>query len=91
MVDIAGMDKSTVLAALYNNARVQGMGMMMMTPIDMTEKEAQALLDTGQTYFDYVKGRVMKVDLNKDELDTDLYNRDNGAESAEKVIESLRS
>ena len=53
----------------------------------MTEAEAQELLDSGQTYFDYLKGRVMKIDLSGDsELDPRLYDRDNGAGAAERAI-----
>lgn len=82
--------KAAVLAALYNNSRPQGMGFLHYDPTDMTEAEAQALLDEGQTYFDYLKGRVMKVDLSGDELTrTDLYNRDNGPGAAEQAADSV--
>lgn len=51
----------------------------------MDESEAEHILHN-QTYFDYLEGRVMKVDLSKDELRTDLYNRDNGENAAENAI-----
>lgn len=41
-------------------------------------------------YFDYLKGRVMKVDLSKDEIETAMYDRDNGQGAAEIVINELR-
>lgn len=41
------------------------------------------------TYFDYLNGKVLKVDLSTDELDTFLYNRDNGPDAAEKALEPL--
>lgn len=95
-MDISKLDKAEVLAALYNNARPQGMGFIHFTPEDMTIEEARLCLGqcdmlSGRVYFDYLKGRVMKVDLGKDVLDTFLYNRDNGEGAAEEVIESLRS
>lgn len=37
-------------------------------------------------YFDYLKGRVMKIDIAPDEIDTRLYNRDNGRDAAEDAI-----
>lgn len=40
--------------------------------------------------FDYVKGRVMKVDLNGDEFDPWAYDRDNGAGAAAEAIASIR-
>lgn len=88
-MDISTLNKANVLVALYNRARTQGMGIIHYTPEDMTIDEAQELLDTGRTYFDYHKGRVMKVDLSGDELDTWLYNRDNGPEAAEIAIEAI--
>ena len=88
-MDISGMSKAKVLAALYNNSHPQGMGFLHFDPRPMTEEEAQALLDSGQTYFDYLKGRVMKVDLSGNELETLLYNRDNGENAAETVLANL--
>lgn len=90
-MDITGINKAEILAALYNNSKPLGMGMIHFTPEDMTVTEAQELLDAGQTYFDYHKGRVMKISLKGDEFRTDLYNRDNGQGAAEDVIESLTS
>lgn len=91
MISIKGLDKAKVLAALYNNAKPQGMGFLHYTPKPMDEEEAQEVLNSGQTYFDYVLGRVMKVDLQSDEeFDPRLYNRDNGAGSAERAIATLR-
>ena len=89
-IDIKGLDKADVLAALYNGARAQGLGFLHATNGDMTREAAQALLDSGQTYFDYLHGRVMKVDLSGDELNPWLYDRDNGEGAAITVIRQLR-
>jgi hypothetical protein len=43
-----------------------------------------------QVYFDYLRGRVMKVDLSKDAFDPWLYDRDNGAGAAERAVSRLR-
>lgn len=85
-MDIAGHNKAIILAALYNNARPQGKGVLHYDPKPMTIKEAQTILDKGVRYFDYLKGRVMKVDLSSDYLDTRLYDRDNGQGSAEHAV-----
>ncbi len=85
-MDITGMSKAKILASLYNNAKVQGMGMLQAVGGDMPIVEAQQLLDSGQTYFDYLHGMVMKIDLSSDELRTDLYNRDNGPNAAEGIL-----
>lgn len=90
-IQLEGLDKAEVLAALYNASRPQGMGFMHYDPEPMTKEEAQRLLDNNPSkYFDYLKGRVMKVDLSGDELDPWCYDRDNGAGSAEEAIKALR-
>jgi hypothetical protein len=89
MIDIKGLNKGSVLAALYNNSKPQGMGFLHFNPSPMSEEEGNDLLKT-RTYFDYLKGRVMKVDLSKDEFDPRLYDRDLGQGTAERVINSLR-
>lgn len=90
MVSIKGLSKAAVLAALYNHSQPLGLGILQYTPEDMTEQEAQALLDQrGYFYFDYLKGRVMKVDIGSDELDERLYDRDNGPGAAQRAINSI--
>lgn len=90
VVDIKGLDKAEVLAALYNAAKPQGMGFMHYDPKPMTVEEARKIL-TQYAYFDYLKGRVMKVDLNDDTFDPWGYDRDNGQGRAQEVIDSLRA
>lgn len=89
-ISLEGLKKAEVLAALYNAARPQGMGFLHYDPAPMTADEAQAILDRGITYFDYVKGRVMKVDLKGNFFDPWLFDRDNGEGAAQAAIDSLR-
>jgi hypothetical protein len=101
MIDISKLDKAEVLAALYNRSKAQGMGWINFDPAPMTATQARALLDDRErlavtlggtlgTYrFDYIQGRVMKVDLGGDELDERLYDRDNGAGAAARALEPL--
>ena len=90
-IDIKDLDKADVLAVLYNASKPQKMGFMAYDPEPMTRESAQKLLDAGHTYFDYLKGRVMKIDLSDDELDTWGYDRDNGQGAAKNAILSLRN
>lgn len=88
---IEGLNKAEVLAALYNNAKVQGMGFLQADNKQMTTEEAKTILDeSDDKYFDYLKGRVMKIRIAGDEIDTRLYNRDNGNGAAERVIGKLQ-
>lgn len=89
-MDISTLNKAEVLAALYNAAKIQGGGAFHAKGDLMPVAEAQRILDESKDkYFDYLYGRVMKVDLSKDEVDPWLYNRDNGEHAFEKAIQHL--
>jgi len=87
MLDFKGLNKAQVLAALYNASRPLGMGFMHYNPTPMTEEEAQKELER-TTYFDYLNGRVMKLNLGKDQVDPWLYDRDNGEGAAQRAIDA---
>ncbi len=79
MINISKIDKA------------QGLGFLHFTPQDMTKEEAQAELDkTSSKYFDYLDGRIMKIDLSGNELDPRLYDRDNGQGAAEKTLKNKK-
>ncbi len=86
MIDISGLDKSEVLAALVNAAKAQGRGPT--NPEPMTKERAAELLKV-MNYFDYVEGRVLKVSLKGDMLDPFLYDRDNGKGAARHALAHL--
>ena len=91
MIDTRGLNKADVLTALYNNAKPHGLGFLHYKPEDMTRKQAEKILESGQTYFDYLYGRVMKVDLKSDDgFEEWLYDRNNGTGAAQKAIEGIR-
>lgn len=91
-MDIAGLDKAEVLAALYNGSRQQGIGFMHSRGAEgMTVEQARAEIANNEAmYFDYLRGRAMKIGLSGDELRTEAYNRDNGPGAAEAIITALR-
>jgi len=62
-MDIKGINKAKILAGLYNNSRPLGLGMLHYNPENMTEEQAQKLLDDGNTYFDYLEGGQQKESL----------------------------
>lgn len=88
-MNISGLDRAAVLATLYNRSRPQGAGFIQFNPKPMAVEEAREILDKGFLYFDYLKGRVMKIDLSEDEVNTWGFNRDNGPNAAEEAIEEL--
>lgn len=88
MINIERANKAEILAALYNNSKGQGMGYLQAKPRRMTTEEAAELLKT-QTYFDYLHGKVMKVDLSGNELHPGLYDRDNGQGACFEAIKHI--
>jgi len=103
-IDISSLKTADVLAALYNAARCGGgpFAPRQYTPEDMTLEAAQSLIneirDTTRgeasrqrsvLYFDYLRGRVMKVDISGPMLDPRLYDRDNGEGAARRALEPL--
>lgn len=89
MIDISGLNRADVLRTLYDAAQPQGLGVLHFTSEPMTAGEASALLKDGN-YFDYLKGRVMKIRIAGSEIDEGLYDRDNGPGAAARAINSLR-
>ena len=89
MLDIKGLDKAEVLKALYDSSHVQGMGFLQTVPEGtVTVQHCRELLKH-DTYFDYLYGRVLKVDLSGDEFDERLYERDNDPGSAGRALVPL--
>lgn len=101
-MDITGLSKAAVLAALFNAARGPRVaalfnpgGAQPMSEADAEQVWAakvmqEQLTEGDEVYFDYLRGRVMKIALDSDRLDTRLYNRDNGPDAAEQAIAHLR-
>ncbi|MFF7966699.1 hypothetical protein ACFZC3_15195 [Streptomyces sp. NPDC007903] len=94
VIDIAGLDKAAVLAALYNASRPLGLGFLNpASSMPMTTEEAAVVLEKAgdAPYFDYLQGRVMKIRLRGDEVDPHLYDRDNGPGACAAAISALRA
>ena len=88
IVYLEKLNKAQALAALFNHAKTQGMGVLHYNPNHvMTEAEAEAVLAEGP-YVDYLEGRVIKIDFGKSEksLDVTQYNRDNGPYAAQDAL-----
>lgn len=81
------MNKAIVLMVLYNASKSQGNSFLGGDGSPMNVEEATERLKS-QTDFDYLNGKVMKIDLKHDILETWLYDRDNGDGAALKAIQS---
>ena len=87
MIDISKCNKAAVVKALYDSAHAQGFGVIHYKPEPLTLEEAERELSR-RTYFDYLHGRVMKIEVGKDSFDERLYDRDNGHGSAYHALKS---
>ena len=86
-VRLNNITREAALAALFNRAKPQGLGTLQYDKTHvMTETEAKFHLMQGD-YVDYLEGRVIKVDFkDPEEIDTTLYDRDNGQDAGETAI-----
>lgn len=86
-VRLNNVTREAALAALFNRAKPQGLGTLQYDKSHvMTENEARFVLMNGD-YVDYLEGRVIKVDFsNPYEIDTTLYDRDNGKDAGEAAV-----
>ncbi len=87
-IDISGHDKESVLMALYDASKPQGLGLLAFDATPMTREQATECLNAG-TYFDYLQGRVMKVDLSNDSFSPRFYDRDNGPGAAQRAVDRI--
>ena len=87
-IDISRMNKAEVVAKLFNASKAQGMGFFQLgNDKQMSLAEAERALDeAGDGYFDYLNGRIMKVDVSGDSLSPRLYDRDNGEGAAARAL-----
>jgi len=101
-IDISGLKKADVLAALYNGAKPVGNGELHYHPKPATSAEFQEVLNrvvqssllipgsVPSYYVDWYEGRELKVDLNSDtEFDCFQYDKTNGEGAAQKAVDSL--
>lgn len=91
MIDIKGLDKAEVLKALYDHSHVQGLGFLQAVPEGTVTVEYCRELLKNSTYFDYLHGRVLKVDLSGDTFEEWLYDRDCGVGAAKRAVDSVRN
>jgi len=95
MISITGLNKASVLKVLFNASKVQGVNAQLgLKPEDLSISDAQEILDNRdktRIYFDYLNGKVMKIDLtSNDEFNPWLYDRDNGEGAAQKAVNTLK-
>lgn len=91
MINIKGLNKAEVLKVLYDNSHIQGLGFLQAVPQGVVTVEHCTSLLANSTYFDYLYGRVLKVDLSDDNFfEERSYDRDCGTGAAQRAIDTLR-
>ena len=75
----------------YLNSKPLGLGFLApKSNTKMTADDAQKYLDKGRTNFDYLEGRLMKINVSEDEMDPSNYDLENGQGAANKIVEAIR-
>lgn len=92
MVDIRGLDKVKVLMALWKASKCQGLSFMGYAPLTEGQAMAEIINRThnGRCWFDYLNGKVLKVDLGGVEFDERYFDEDNGEGAAQRAVDSIR-
>lgn len=88
-VSFENLEKAKVLAALYNGAKPSSTDIASYDPNPMSVSEAKQLT-FNRNNFDYIKGRILLIIFVGNTFNSKLYNKHNGVDSAEKIIESLK-
>ena len=87
MINIQGLDKASVIQALYERTEPHGLGILHFNPGPLPREEAESLVGE---YIDYLHGRVMKVQIGPgDEFNESLYDRDNGTGVAQSAVNKV--
>lgn len=89
MVSIKGLKKEVVLKALYDGSHLQGLGFLSAISSFSIEDAEKCIKENPEMHFDYLYGRVLKVDLSEDYFDPRLYDRDCGEGRAQKQIDKI--
>lgn len=91
-IDIRGIEKVALLAALYNAARPGASDVFNTRTAPMTGSEAQDIINRtkGPLCFSHVKGRALMVNITGDALDAAKYDEKNGKNAAKEVVARLR-
>jgi hypothetical protein len=93
-IDITGLDKAELLAALYNNAKPRGLGFIHANASTMTKEKAKEYIAQKESNgwslnFDYLEGRALKIDITKDKIFIKQYDNYNGDGLAKQTIEEV--
>jgi hypothetical protein len=91
-INIKGLDKAELLVSLFNASKPLGLGFFAAGHNQaLSLEDAQKMISRGQTRFDYLMGRVMKIEIGNDEMEPWGYDTDNGQGAAEAVVKKLRN
>lgn len=89
-IDVSDLAPRDLLQGLYLASRPQGMGFLHAKDGPLPDDELEQLTAELPQYFNYLHGRVMKVEINGEVLDPRLYDRDNGLGAAQSVVDAVR-
>ena len=89
-INVTGIDRATLLAALCNAASAQGLLNFELAYGTMTREDAQMLIDLGGPHFEYLCRQVLKIEFIGESQNSWLIVQDAGQGTAEEIVESIR-
>ena len=91
-INIKGLSKAEILVAMYNSSKPLGAGFLDPDYNSiLTLEKAEMLYHQSHGRFDYVQGRLIKVNLLSDHVNPCAYDRDNGEGALAACVEAVRS
>ncbi len=90
MIDIRGIDKAALLLALHHCARAKGWSILDDEKLTLEEARQLVAAKGPRLYFDYAKGRALKISLEGDTLFAGIFDRDNGPGAAARAVAIAR-
>jgi hypothetical protein len=96
MINIKGIDKAELIAALYNGTPALGLGVLHDIGTMSVEKAREVVAVCEKEYggrlrFDYLLGHPLKCDVTSDEFEEVGYDRDAGRGAAALIVANLHA
>jgi hypothetical protein len=89
-VNISGIDKYMLAVALRSASNAPFFTGQGLPAPPLNSQKLRENIESGDLQFDYLDGYIMKVDLSGEEVDSRLYDRDNGTGALQKAVDDLR-
>ena len=89
-IDISGLPKAKLLVALFDSAQPSRLLPTTMVKKDLSLREAQRVIDSGQKIISNLQGKVLNLNISGNKLDTNGYDREHGQGAAARIVMQVK-